>query len=181
MKYGDPGSVKLEAIHLDPKEYKQVLEEKDRVTVIMMDAGLDLLLAALVGTAFSRKDKEVHRLFDYSYDGPLCSLTHKARLAYALGLIDKTTFNDLKQIHIIRNRFAHEIKPDFNDSEIRKAAKKLSTAKDKKVNSDNYLEFHKSSTQKCIEYIKSKYHERAGDGPLTRAARKAMQSGPASK
>ncbi len=152
-------------------QWEEVLKDKQRATVIMMDAALDLLLAALIGTAFSRKDKEVQSLFAYSNDGPLCSLTRKARLAYALSLIDKTTLNDLRNIHIIRNRFAHSIIPDFNDSEIRKAAKKLSTAKNQEVTADNYLDFHHSATQKCIKYLQKKYYERAGEGPLSRAVR----------
>jgi DNA-binding MltR family transcriptional regulator len=170
-KYSHPELAELEVVQLSPEEFLKLLEKEDRVTVIMMDSALDLLLAGLIGTAFRRRDKEVRSLFDHSNDGPLCSVTRKARLAYALGLIDKLTLDDLKNLHKIRNRFAHSIKADFNDREIGEAARKLSTAKGQKVNADNYLEFHGRAVRKCIQYVGTRYDERAGDGPLTRAAR----------
>ena len=175
MECGNPGATRLEAVQLTPEEYIEALQEKDRASVIIMDAGLDLLLAGLIGTAFSRHDKEVTSLFDHGSGGPLTSLTRKATLAYALGLIDKFTLSDLKNLHIVRNRFAHLMKPDFNDPDIQKATKKLSTAMKQKVNPDKYLDFYRDAAQKAIQYLSNRYHERAPEGPIMRAGRRLMK------
>jgi DNA-binding MltR family transcriptional regulator len=156
--------------------WKDILKDKQRTKVIMMNTALDYSLAALVSTAFSRKDKEVQGLFNPTQNGPLNTLPKKAGLAYALNLIDKTTLQDLKNLHAIRNRFAHSIRPDFNDPEIKKRTKKLSTFNNQEITADNYLDFHDRAIEKCDKYIREKYHEIAEETHLLRAARHLSQT-----
>lgn len=60
-------------------------------------------------------------------DGPVGSLAVRARLAYSLGLIDKTTMQNAQLIGKIRNRFAHsDIQIDFTDDDVDKLCKELS-------------------------------------------------------
>ena len=54
-----------------------------------------------------------------SVSGPIGAFGVRNQLAYALGLIDKPTHNDIKLIQKIRNKFAHvTTNLDFSDSKI---------------------------------------------------------------
>ena len=82
--------------------------DKKRIEALNWDIWFDETLKDLLMSHFSRHDKTVDILFEPN-NGALVSLTNKARLSYALGLIDKTLQNDFEQIHKIRNRYAHMI------------------------------------------------------------------------
>jgi len=132
----------------------KLMEDKKRATVIIQDTFLDQTLKELLGDLhFLRQDKEVKKLFEPSIGGPLVSLTHKARLAYALRLIDKTVLKDLEHIHNIRNKFAHSIKMNFADTEVVKSVGNLSTAKGLKVTVKNSYKIYKDATSKCVLYF----------------------------
>ena len=157
-----PGTLTLLAEELISKvemsygEWLELSIHKLRAKVLISDAVFDDLLQSLLEVNFSQKDKDVAKLFDHKNNGPLCSLTQKARLAYALGLINKTALNDLNRMHIVRNRYAHLQKPSFSDPEIAKACSKLSTTKGHKVTANNYMEFYTMATRKYLEYFTHK-------------------------
>ena len=60
----------------------------------------NLLKLKLVGTK-----KQIQELLDYN--GPLGTFSSKIKFSYALGLISKTSFQDLEIIRNIRNDFGH--------------------------------------------------------------------------
>ena len=112
------------------EEIMNKMEDAERMQVLNRDTMIDSNLKDLLLFQFSQDDEEVEELFHPSR-GSLSSLTNKARLAYALNLIDKPTLIDLKNIHKIRNIFAHSTDMHFHSGEIIKVVRELSTAKDK--------------------------------------------------
>lgn len=131
----------------------KLFEDKKRVEVITWDAFLNNYLKFSLVMHFSRNDEHVEVLFD-SNRGALVNLPIKARIAYALGFIEQTTLDDLKQIRKIRNKFAHSIKINFADKEIVGIVKDLSTVEDKNnVTAKNSYKFFKSALKKCEECL----------------------------
>lgn len=133
--------------------FSETLKNEYRITVLDWDTIFDNFLKYLLMLRFLRRDKAVKKLFEPSIGGPLVSLTHKARLAYALGIIDITALNDFENIHNIRNKFAHNTSMNFSNTEVLKLVKKLSTAKGKKVTAKNSFEFSNSTADKCTECL----------------------------
>lgn len=75
--------------------------------VALIDESLEILIRTrLIGDVNAKK--VIDPLFE-GY-GPLSTLSAKIKLAYALGRIDKTTYDDLEQVRGIRNHFAHSYK-----------------------------------------------------------------------
>ena len=108
------------------------MEDAERMQVLNMDTMIDLTLKDLLLFQFSREEKEVEELlFHPNKGGPLSTMTNKAKLAYALGLIDKPTLNDLKKIHNIRNVFAHNTDMNFENDEVLQNVRKFSSVKGK--------------------------------------------------
>ena len=135
---------------------EKLFEDKKRVEVITWEAFFDNYLKFSLVMHFSRNDTDTHveQLFDSNRGGPLGSLTNKARFAYALGLIDRTTLKDLQKIRKIRNDFAHSIKINFADKKIVGIVKELSTVDDKdNVTAKNSHKFFKSALDKCEECL----------------------------
>jgi DNA-binding MltR family transcriptional regulator len=118
-------------VSVDREKWERALEDEKRIKVLNYDTLFDTSLKDLLMVHFSQDDKEVGKLFEPTIGGPLVSLTHKARLAYALGLIDQTLRKDVAQIHSIRNEFAHSGKMDFANDQVVKLVRRLSTAKGK--------------------------------------------------
>lgn len=149
---------------IDRGKLDKLLKDETRVEVINWDAAFDHMLKDIIIQHFSRRDKIVAKLFEPSIGGPLVSLTNKARLAYALELIDKTVLDDLKQIHNIRNIFAHSIGASFTDTEVRKLVEKFSSVKGKDVTAKNSYGHYKSAVCKCLQDIvdQQSYRQTAG-------------------
>ena len=99
-----------DTILVNRKQWETAMEDKKWLGVINWDTIFDDDLKSLLMLHFLPKDKDVKKLFEPSIGGPLVSLTHKTRLAYALGIIDKMALNDFENIHNIRNKFAHNKK-----------------------------------------------------------------------
>jgi len=138
---------------IDIGKLKKLEAYKQRMEVINIDTLADGLLAQILTQRFSQKDKEVKKLFDPSTGGPLVSLAHKARLAYALGIIDKTAMKDLENIHKIRNEFAHGIETDFANAEVLKYVANLSACQDHKVTARNSYMFYVNTIYTCLKSI----------------------------
>ena len=133
---------------------EKLFEDKKRVEVITWDAFFDNYLKFSLVMHFSRNDTHVKQLFDPTCGGPLGSLPIKAKFAYALGLIERTTLKDLLGIRKIRNRFAHNIKMNFADEKIVGFVKSLSTVNDSDdVMAKNSYKFFKSALEKCEECL----------------------------
>ena len=134
---------------IDISSLDSLKKDKKRVKVIDGDTMLDFCFRGLLILYFSKRDKDVRKLFDPSIGGPLVSLTNKARLAYALGLIDKTALKDLEYMHKIRNEFAHSIDVNFTKTRIIKLVKSLSTAQSHKVTARNSYNLYIKALDKC--------------------------------
>jgi len=138
---------------LKVEEADKVMADKTRAEILVRDTLLDETLRHSLERSFKRSDETVANLFDSMRPGPLGTLIQKASFAYVLGLIDKVTLEDIKNLHKIRNGFAHLEKPDFTDKDIAKACKKLSVAKGFEVTAENYLQFYREAVIKCIRHM----------------------------
>lgn len=132
-KFGSIQNLPKGKILIDISKFDKLQKDMKRIEVLNLDTVFDQVLRRILCfLCFPRpKDKIVEQLFNPLYNGFLVSLTNKAKLAYALGLIDQTLRSDLEQIHRIRNKFAHNVEADFANKEVIQLVKKLSTAKGK--------------------------------------------------
>jgi len=128
------------------REYQKAVENEEWVNTITWDCVLEFFLEDLLKQTFSQQSKKVAGLFD-------CSMIQKAKFAYAIGLIDKTTLGDLKLINDIRNKFAHSIDISFADSKVRNKCKGLSTAKGHTVTASNAYKIYKNAVNQCQKNI----------------------------
>jgi len=139
---------------IEPEKMQKFLEDSKRGDIIIRDIKLDIMLKAILMFNLSRFDKEVEKLLD------LLNIAQKARLAYALKIINKTTLNDTIRMHDIRNRFAHHLKMNFTDTEIIKKCKKLSTAvKGESVSASKAEKFYMNAQEKCWDCFTDKIRE----------------------
>lgn len=84
---------------------REMLKESDRGLALYATAHIDnefetILRDKLVGNAN-------HLDGIFSFNGPLGTFSSKIKLSYSLGLISKTTMNDINTLRKIRNEFAH--------------------------------------------------------------------------
>jgi len=144
-----------------------------RIDAINIDTIFDNFIKELLLSHFSQRDKTVEELFDTNIRGPLVSLTHKAKLLYALGLIDKIARKDLEYLHRIRNKFAHSVEASFADTEVVKFVRKLSTAKDQTITAKNSYKFYQRALGKCvISLIETSKQEAYRQAMLLKAKKK---------
>ena len=92
-------------------------ERNDRALAIVGAAFLDTLLEHILVTFLADDSKEVAELL--RYDQPLGTYGGRIRVAYCLGLLNKTILDDLRLVGKIRNRFAHDLYASFEDQQIR--------------------------------------------------------------
>lgn len=93
--------------------------------VLISTAYIEQCLATLLHSVFI-KGSTSDDLFDHE-KGVLKDISSRAKLAYSLGMIPKTLFQNLRKIGEIRNRFAHShLTVDFSDPEIDKLCRELS-------------------------------------------------------
>ena len=134
-------------------ELNKLQADKKRISAIIIDTIFDSFIKELLLSHFSQRDKTVEELFDTNIRGPLVSLTHKAKLLYALGLIDKIVRKDLEYIHRIRNEFAHSVDINFTNTEVVKSVRKLSAAKDQTITAKNSYKFYQRALGKCVKSL----------------------------
>jgi hypothetical protein len=81
--------------------------------IAVIGAGLlEKALEAVILIRFIElKPSERDSLFDYQRQGPLCDLSARIKVAYALGVFGPQTRDDLEYIRTIRNAFAHSMTP----------------------------------------------------------------------
>lgn len=135
------------------EQIMEKMEDAKRMEVLNRDTMIDTSLKDLLYFQFSREEKEVDELLFDPQRGTLATMTSKAKLAYALGLIDKTTLNDLGKIHNIRNRFAHNTDMNFESDEVHKEVRKLSIAKGKKKSVWNSYKLYNTASKACSSTV----------------------------
>jgi hypothetical protein len=146
-KMVDLGPTLTGKVSIDRKQWEESKEDNKRSDAILGDIGLDILLGSIIEGSFQQRTKEVERLINS------INMIQKARLAYILGLIDKTVLNDLEQIHEIRNKFSHSFEASFAHTKVLKFVRKLSTAKGQEVTEKNSDKFYESAGAKCVDHI----------------------------
>jgi DNA-binding MltR family transcriptional regulator len=70
-------------------------------------ASVDRALADAIATRFASWSDVLHHRIFYSREAPLKSLSGKADIAHALGLIDDEDFSEITVIRHVRNAFAY--------------------------------------------------------------------------
>lgn len=125
----------------------KLFTDEKRVEALNWDAFFNESLKRLLFLHFSRRDNEVKKLMEN------INMVKKARLAYALGLIDKTALKNFAQIREIRNRFVHNLGTSFADSKVLKFVGKLSTTQGLMVTAKNSFKFYTSALRACLTNI----------------------------
>lgn len=141
-------------IKLSPANFNNLMKSNDRSIAISGACMVDLSLGLLFTTVMVNDPKAVKGLLAPEQNGPLSSFAAKAKVAYALGLIDEQTKEDLYYIRKIRNEFAHSFKAiSFQDSPIREYCNKLSTAKRNKDKTQRLTSIYNQAIQENIKRI----------------------------
>ncbi len=106
---------------------REVSEESDRATAILLSAEIDAVLGALIEASFLPASSRDDRLL--RPDGPLGTFAARIEVAFRLGIISEALRRDLDFIRRIRNEFAH--KPaglSFGDARVASYARELHIA-----------------------------------------------------
>ena len=132
----------------------KLFTDEKRVEALNWDAFFNESLKRLLTLHFVQQDKDVEMLMQN------INMAKKARIAYALGLIDRTALNDFVRIHNIRNEFAHRFDATFADTAIRRECMRLSTAKDQKtVTAKNPYKSYISALRACRTNIQEAFKQ----------------------
>lgn len=134
-------------VSIDRKKWLAAIENQNRSTAILQPIGFDILLGFIIERAFPQRRKDVRNLMNG------INLIQKARLAYILGLINKTVLKDLEQIHEIRNKFGHSFEASFAYTKVLKFVRKLSTANGHEVTEKNSYEFYSIALVNCFKHL----------------------------
>jgi hypothetical protein len=106
--------------------------ESDRGCALMSAAFLEVELENELKHLLVKNSKIIDKIFEFN--GPLGNFSSKISMAFALGLINRNTLNELDLIRKIRNKFAHEHQPISFDNE-------TLVPLIKKMNQNVYVEF----------------------------------------
>lgn len=117
--------VQTELLSADTQEFFDVLNhESDMSIVIVSVSYVDACLGALL-QSFLLHSSVTEKLLD-PRSGVLGSFSAKSDVAYSMGLIPKSIYQDLQQLGEIRNQFAHHhLSLTFSDSAIDAFCNKL--------------------------------------------------------
>ena len=91
-------------------------ESSDRSVAIVGPAYLDTLLREMLINFLVPDEREVSRLMQP--DGPLGTYGGRVTACYCLGLIGPKIKTDLRLVGKIRNKFAHDLRASFADSDV---------------------------------------------------------------
>jgi DNA-binding MltR family transcriptional regulator len=140
-----------------PNDFNELMKSNDLRIAIVGASMVDLYLNFLLTTIMVGNLKVCKGLLDSEQNGPLSSFAAKAKVAYALGLIDEQTKKDLDYIRKIRNEFAHSFKAiSFQNSPIREYCNELSTAKRKKNEVQRLTSIYNQAIEENIERLKKR-------------------------
>jgi len=146
------------------EELQKQMHNQTRADIIVGDALNENLLGDIIGLKLCAKgrddvkERDDVKKRDDALDSLLKSmnLSNRARLAYLLGIIPGETMQDLQQIRIIRNHWAHRKEPTLSDNKLKKSVSKLSTVGQKqknKVTEENYMDFCKAARIECWKVL----------------------------
>lgn len=95
-----------------------LLQESDRGCVLVGAALIDEVLEVLLRSKLESEPIIVKEVVDplFRRNGPLSSFWGRIQLSYALGLINRGTYDDLEIIRDLRNSFAHQYGPASLDA-----------------------------------------------------------------
>jgi DNA-binding MltR family transcriptional regulator len=114
----------LDQLYRDtPKMLNALKRGTDLACVLTGSSYLEELLANMLEIRFIKSSIAKQLLHPY---GVLGTFKARADLSYCLGLINKSTYQDLCQIAEVRNQFAHShIEINFGDSDIQKECEEI--------------------------------------------------------
>jgi DNA-binding MltR family transcriptional regulator len=110
---------------------KELDAESDRGCILVAASALDVFLEELLRTKLVVDPHAVKYAIAALFEpmGPLATFSAKIKLAYGLGLIDRSDFTDLEKIRRIRNIASHEYSPmTFESQEIIEISRTLKGA-----------------------------------------------------
>jgi DNA-binding MltR family transcriptional regulator len=117
-----------------PRLFEVAQTAEDFIFALVATSFLDQALLRFVATCFTDSELGAELLAE---QGELGSFGSRARFAGALGLIDSTTYRDLRIIQHVRNDFAHHhMARDFTDPELQRLCAELSYSKMPVINVD---------------------------------------------
>lgn len=92
---------------------KTLFQESDRGCVLVGAALIDEVLEVLLRSKLESEPRIVREVVNplFITNGPLSSFWARIQLSYALGLINRGTYDDLEIIRNLRNSFAHQYGP----------------------------------------------------------------------
>lgn len=103
---------------------EDIQREPDRGVPIVTCAFIEDILGKML-EAYFVKEKEISNKL-LNYPGPISTLSARADIAFCIGLLPKSTYEDVTIMKKIRNRFSHTRNPvDFNSKEIVSLCNKL--------------------------------------------------------
>lgn len=110
----------IEALEVETRDLFHAINKEAALPCVLVSTSfLDECLRSILGR-FLVKGKTSEKILD-PRGGILGSFSSRTDLCYALGLISKNLFSNLKQVGTIRNRFAHShLSLSFDDPEITK-------------------------------------------------------------
>lgn len=97
----------------------EIASENDRVAAISSAAFIEFSLQQFLEAAWPPISNTTrNRLFE-GRNAPLASFSAKIEMGLAIGLYGPVVRSDLDKVRLIRNRFAHSMRPlDFDDAKI---------------------------------------------------------------
>ncbi|MFB3306805.1 MltR family transcriptional regulator, partial [Pseudomonas sp. AMR01] len=108
-------------------EFHELFHEEnpnERAIALVAATFLETLLDHILLAFLPEDEKEVNQLLNYNQ--PLGTFSGKITMVYCLGLMEKKVKKDLDLIRKIRNKFAHQLRVDFEDGQIRSWCNELS-------------------------------------------------------
>ncbi len=142
-------------VTINRKHWDYLLEDQQARRVFLRNLTLNQELEYIIEETFPQRIREVKKLING------INMVQKARLAYILGLIDKIVFNDLKQLHAVRNIFAHSHTASFTNIKVLKFVRKLSIAKGQEVTEKNSYKFYEDAELTCVNHITDVHAKRS--------------------
>ena len=143
----------LPGTRISTAEYIQMLSKQTEAGNALVLAGFveDWLQKLILHSTRPISNTITAKIYD-GY-GPLSQFSPKIEIAYIFELIDEATYNDLRAIKDIRNRFAHTIKfVTFASEEVANECQRLGGWVSGNDNQRLYLE----KTKECVETMKQK-------------------------
>ena len=118
--------------------YAELDGESDRATAILAVARFEDKLREAIAKQFVELNRKLEIRIFCGY-GPLSTLAGKLDIAYALGMYDQKTLENLRSIKKIRNKFAHSPKPvQFVENDIADMCSTLCVEYDPERDSPRY-------------------------------------------